>query len=622
MDITGRDPLFDDDEEDPELQNQSEFVASKEFLVYLIDAGAEMLLPFDTKVSYLQSVLEAVEENLKQRIIGRDDKVGICFFNTIQKKNIQEANGVYVWSELKDLSADLIRSFSTLHENFQKEVGSQIHRPAGARENPLYDALWVVQAMLRSGTSKNVAKNVVLFTNNDDPFGDVDASVRQDMRRTTIQRAKDAQDLGIGIDLIPLSRPGEDFNLAIFYSSILKMEVDDEDGAQYLLAAANKFEDLKLKLRKKLYKKRTIRKMKLTMVGGTEIGIRTYALVRPSVPASHVWVDSRNNLPLKTERSFICYDTGALMAEPLKRFEEFQGKKVVMALDELTKIKNVTNVHLQLKGFKPLKCLKDYHNLRPPTFIYPDEEAVQGSYAAFIALHRAMLQQNKFAVAFYGSRASSQLVALVPQEEELADGLQLEPPGMHLIYLPYADDIRPTEKYHICSEASVPRASKEQVEAAAAFINKMKLDSWSVFDISDPAMQRHYAILQAIALEQEEESLLEATDTTLPDSKGIMRATSAVQAFKDAVYGPQHDQEEADAAAERAKGSIASQKRKAAAEVACKEAQNYDWGELADTGKLKDLTVPELKLYLTTHKLPLTGKKELIINRILTHLGK
>jgi hypothetical protein len=41
-------------------------------------------------------------------------------------------------------------------------------------------------------------------------------------------------------------------------------------------------------------------------------------------------------------------------------------------------------------------------------------------------------------------------------------------------------------QYHICSEASAPRASKEQVEAAAAFINKMKLDSWSVFDISDP----------------------------------------------------------------------------------------------------------------------------------------
>jgi len=37
-------------------------------------------------------------------------------------------------------------------------------------------------------------------------------------------------------------------------------------------------------------------------------------------------------------------------------------------------------------------------------------------------------------------------VSILLQEEELADGLQLEPPGMHMIYLPYADDIRPTEK--------------------------------------------------------------------------------------------------------------------------------------------------------------------------------
>lgn len=38
--------------------------------------------------------------------------------------------------------------------------------------------------------------------------------------------------------------------------------------------------------------------------------------------------------------------------------------------------------------------------------------------------------------------------------------------------------------------------------------------------------------------------------------------------------------------------------------------------------QLKDLTVVELKYYLTAHNLPLTGKKEALINRILTHLGK
>jgi ATP-dependent DNA helicase 2 subunit 1 len=39
-------------------------------------------------------------------------------------------------------------------------------------------------------------------------------------------------------------------------------------------------------------------------------------------------------------------------------------------------------------------------------------------------------------------------------------------------------------------------------------------------------------------------------------------------------------------AAEKAKGSVTAQKRKAAAEVASKEANEYNWNELADTGKV------------------------------------
>lgn len=38
--------------------------------------------------------------------------------------------------------------------------------------------------------------------------------------------------------------------------------------------------------------------------------------------------------------------------------------------------------------------------------------------------------------------------------------------------------------------------------------------------------------------------------------------------------------------------------------------------------QLKDLTVVELKYYLTAHSLPVTGKKEALISRILTHMGK
>lgn len=41
---------------------------------------------------------------------------------------------------------------------------------------------------------------------------------------------------------------------------------------------------------------------------------------------------------------------------------------------ELSEIKRVSTGHLRLLGFKPLSCLKDYHNLKPSTFLFPSDE--------------------------------------------------------------------------------------------------------------------------------------------------------------------------------------------------------------------------------------------------------
>lgn len=57
----------------------------------------------------------------------------------------------------------------------------------------------------------------------------------------------------------------------------------------------------------------------------------------------------------------------------------------------------------------------------------------------------------------------------------------------------------------------------------------------------------------------------------------------ALEEFKISVYGENYDEE-----SERGdvKPTEASRKRKAIAEHAAKECENYDWGELADTGKV------------------------------------
>lgn len=77
--------------------------------------------------------------------------------------------------------------------------------------------------------------------------------------------------------------------------------------------------------------------------------------------------------------------------------------------------------------------------------------------------------------------------------------------------------------------------------------------------------------------------------------------------FKNGVFGENYEAEEAESAAAKERGSAATQKRKAAAELATTEAQEYNWGQLADTGKVR-MMMPSLRnlgLLYSFHKLEL-----------------
>ncbi|KAJ9549708.1 hypothetical protein OSB04_022251 [Centaurea solstitialis] len=465
------------------------------------------------------------------------------------------------------------------------------------------------------------------------------------MTRTTLQRAKDAQDLGISIELLPLSRPNEEFNVSLFYADLIGL--DGDDLAQFMPLAGERFEDMKKQLRKRMFKKRKVRRITFMIASGLSIELNTYALIRPTVPGTITWLDSVTNLPVKAERSFICADTGALVQEPPKRFQSYKNKEIKFSTEELSEIKRVSTGNLRLLGFKPLSCLKDYHNLKPSTFVFPSDEEVVGSTCLFIALHRSMIRLKRFAVAFYGSSTRPQLVGLVAQDEIVEAGGQIEPPGMHLIYLPYSEDIRLIEELHSETTGNMPSATDDQIHKAAALMKRVDLRDFSVCQFANPvftqinltetlsaALQSHYAVVQALALDEDE--MPEVNDETLPDEEGMARPgiAKALEEFKVSVYGENYDEESENAA--QGKGNAAARKRKVASEDALNKCAYYDWPKLADDGKvnlnsavcyvlnmaLKDLTVQELKYYVTAHKLLVTGKKEALISRILTHMGK
>ncbi|OMO92530.1 hypothetical protein COLO4_17513 [Corchorus olitorius] len=584
MDLDPED-VFKDDEDDPDNESFQQSESSKEYVVYLVDASPKMFSTScpgqDQEESHFRAAISCIAESLKTMIISRSyDEVAICFFNTKEKKNLQDLNGVFVFNvpereHLDRPTARLIKEFDGIEESFMKEIGSQYGIVPGSRENSLYNALWAAQALLRKGSAKTADKRILLFTNEDDPFGSLHGAAKADMTRTTLQRAKDAQDLGISIELLPLSRPDEEFNVSAFYADLLGL--DGEEVAQFMPSAGQKLEDMKDQLRKRAI----------------------------------TWLDSVTNRPLKIERSLICEDTGALIEEPPKRFQSYRNlfynfflpdqtappralfsDYVKFSVDEISEMKRISPGKLHLLGFKPLSCLKDYHNLRPSTFVYPSDQEVVGSTCIFIALHRSMLRHKRFAVAFHGSVSHPQLVALVAQDETTRPDGQIFPD----------------------TEDDAPEADEEQIQKAAALIKRIDVKDFSVCQFANPALQRHYAVLQALALE--EDDIPETVDETLPDEEGLARPTvlKAIEAFKLSVYGEHYDEE-----SDHLDKGDASRKRKA--EDAAKLSANYDWGNLADNGQLKDLTVAALKTYLNAHNLPVTGKKEALISRILTHMG-
>jgi len=108
--------------------------------------------------------------------------------------------------------------FQSSLESFSKHIGSQHGIVSDTRENSLYNAIWAAQALLRKGyyigyghtlhtvflceywlliigniytrSAKTVDKRILLFTNDDDPFGSIKGAAKSDMIRMTRQRAK------------------------------------------------------------------------------------------------------------------------------------------------------------------------------------------------------------------------------------------------------------------------------------------------------------------------------------------------------------------------------------------------------------------------------------------------
>ena len=298
---------------------------------------------------------------------------------------------------------------------------------------------------------------------------------------------------------------------------------------------------------------------------------------------------------------------------------------------------------LQLMGFKPLAALQAYHNIKNPSFIYPDEAAVSGSTVAFRALLEEMDRTRTFAVARLVFRKTGipRFVALVPQMEKLDEagddggaGAQLLPPGMNVIPLPYADEIR-----RVKTEDDPPTASAELVAAATRVVRALRLPSFEPDDFSNPALQRHYKVLEALALHDELRLNPTEDDRIVPDADGFSAARGVLQHFGEKLQtavAALPPPTAAPAAARKAPAAASKKRAKAEADddgdfgaapapkqaKAAAAAGNVDlaaWTERCANGEVERATVAELKEVLKAVNLKVGGAKAELVERVRGH---
>jgi len=612
----------DDDENNDNNNNNNNYnpYSMRDAIIFLIDCSTSMFEPTENKEIPFNNAIKCLIQTITDKIITSDsDLIGICLYNTEKKKNINDFENIFILFDLDVPDPKIILSLEEILESdFSKTLGHC------QTEFPFCDALWTCSTMFSNcNVKQQMTKRIFLFTNEDNPNGFNDS-----IRNVSLQRAKDLADLGIQIELFSMNKPEQIFDFSLFYQYIIVFG-DDEYVDANQFDATTRFSDLKNKLKRKEFKKRSLGKIPLYIGSGNSsttgakkggavdtsnqiiIATQLYNLVSTATKSTPTQLDPKTNLPVKVLRKNVCLDTGAtLLPSQIKYCYYYGGEPIIFSKDELEEIKALDRLGLVLLGFKPREsAIKPYQSTKHASFLFPDEGSIKGSTVAFNALVQQMLVSDKVAICRFTARSnvSPRMVALLPQDEVLSpDGMQIRPRGMHIIYLPYADDIR-----------SCTMTSTTSCKDKPDFVNKAKKIVKSLkikFDDKkylNPNLQKHYSNLHALALERDK---VEPTVDSIFSE--IQAPQELIEDFNTTVFSEGY----ADRVAANSTTGVGSKRSRDSG----KDYSTLNWEDLAKTGNIAKLTVPEITLFLKNQgvKIPSKSKKTDLVDISIKYINE
>jgi ATP-dependent DNA helicase 2 subunit 1 len=399
---------------------------------------------------------------MQQRIISNpNDMMGVLLFGTEQSRFMGEDDKergklayphCYLLTDLDVPAAADVKNLKTLVED--EEEASQLLVPS---EEPvaMSNVLFCANQIFTTRAANFSSRRLFLVTDNDNPHANDKA-----LRSAAAVRAKDLYDLGVVIELFPIAKPGHGFDRTIFYDDIVYRALPGDENAPAPLTSAAKISEsgsgitllqsLISNVNSKAAPRRALFTLPFEIGPGLKIGVKGYTTIKRQEPhrSCYIWLGGEKPQLAVGSTTKIAEDTARTVEKvEIRKAFKFGGSTVKFSEDEVKQMKMFGEPIIRIIGFKDMKLLPIWANIKPATFIYPSDTDYIGSTRVFSALYQKLLKSKKFALVWFIARrnAEPRLAAAVPSDEKYnEDGEQVSPQGLWLVHLPFADDIRKT----------------------------------------------------------------------------------------------------------------------------------------------------------------------------------
>jgi ATP-dependent DNA helicase 2 subunit 1 len=207
------------------LNYMQNYIAQKDAVLFAIDVSESMLTPpppSDSKKADTDSpalvALKCAYQIMQQRIISSPkDMMGVLLFGT-EKSKFQDDHGTkgglayphcYLLSDLNIPSAEDVKTLKALVED--EEEAKSLLEPSKEPVS-MSNVLFCANQIFTTRAPNFGSRRLFVITDKDDPHATDKAA-----RSGAAVRAKDLYDLGIIIELFPISHPDHEFDRAKFY---------------------------------------------------------------------------------------------------------------------------------------------------------------------------------------------------------------------------------------------------------------------------------------------------------------------------------------------------------------------------------------------------------------------